>query len=185
MDQQPVAELARAIITQIAPRELPVFGPVSRAWFADPKPTRLRTGGDKALGYGLTDTIPLITHLLTLPLGTVVDLRKPSTQLRPRSAHVHLLLGQGPTVQQERRARRRPSAIPRKRPRCVILQRRHARISQRCSGGIKPAVFLGQRRDALAVTVCPSGRSGERGTENDDFINFTIQECPLGQVSSN
>lgn len=79
MDQQPVAELARAIITQIAPRELPVFGPVSRAWFADPKPTRLRTGGDKALGYGLTDTIPLITHLLTLPLGTVVDLRKPST----------------------------------------------------------------------------------------------------------
>ena len=135
MNQQPVAELARAIITQIAPRELPVFGPVSRAWFADPKPTRLRTGGDKALGYGLTDTIPLITHLLTLPLGTVVDLRKPSTQLRPRSAHVHLLLGQGPTVQQERRARRRPSAIPRKRPRChpaapscpyiPALQRRH------------------------------------------------------------
>jgi hypothetical protein len=73
MNQQPIAELARAIITQIAPRELPLFGPVSRAWFADPKPTRLRAGGDKALGYGLTDTIPLITPFVLVAVTQVAS----------------------------------------------------------------------------------------------------------------
>jgi hypothetical protein len=59
--QQSVAELSRLIISQIAPRELPIFGPVSRAWFANPKSTRLRANGDEALGFGLADAVPLLT----------------------------------------------------------------------------------------------------------------------------
>ena len=37
MDAQPVTELARAVVAQVAPGELPLFGAMSRAYAADPK----------------------------------------------------------------------------------------------------------------------------------------------------
>jgi hypothetical protein len=73
MNQQPIAELSRVIISQVAPRELPVFGPVSRAWFANPQPTRLRTGGDEALGYGLTDAVPVLTPFVLAAVTQVAS----------------------------------------------------------------------------------------------------------------
>lgn len=73
MNEQPVAELARAIVSQVAPHELPLFGPVSRAWFADPKPTRLRTSGDKALAYGLMEAIPVLTPFVLAAVSQVAN----------------------------------------------------------------------------------------------------------------
>src|SRR5262249_33419870 len=44
-----------------------------------------------------------------------------------------------------------------------ILQRLYAGEPQSCGRVVKPAKLPGQRRDALAVTVCLTGRASERG----------------------
>ena len=56
------AELGRVLVAQLAPEELPLFGAISRAFFADPqraKPTR--GGGDELLGFGIAEAAGLMT----------------------------------------------------------------------------------------------------------------------------
>src|SRR5207244_3661269 len=56
------AEFARVLVVQLAPAELSLFGPISRAFFADPKrATAARSGGDEILGFGLAETAGLLT----------------------------------------------------------------------------------------------------------------------------
>lgn len=66
MDVQPVTELARAVVAQAAPEELPLFGAMSRAYAADPGRTRTRSGGDEALGFGLAEAATLLTPIALL-----------------------------------------------------------------------------------------------------------------------
>src|SRR6516164_735598 len=48
-----------------------------------------------------------------------------------------------------------------------ILQRRHAGVTQGCRCISEPAVLLGQRRDALAVTVWLAGCAGKSWLDED------------------
>lgn len=56
------AEFGRLLVDQLAPEELPLFGAISRAFFADPKRARTpRGGGDEILGFGLAEAAGLLT----------------------------------------------------------------------------------------------------------------------------
>jgi hypothetical protein len=57
-----VAALARATVERAAPEELPLFGPMSEAYLADP--SALEDGGkkrDEMLGFGVDAAVVLIT----------------------------------------------------------------------------------------------------------------------------
>jgi hypothetical protein len=57
-----VAALARATVERAAPEELPLFGPMSEAYLADP--SALKDGGkkrDEMLGFGVDAAVVLIT----------------------------------------------------------------------------------------------------------------------------
>jgi hypothetical protein len=60
--QQLEAELGRALVAELAPGELPLFGAMSRAFFADPKRARpTRGSGDDILGFGAAEAAGLLT----------------------------------------------------------------------------------------------------------------------------
>jgi hypothetical protein len=56
------AELGRVLVGELAPGELPQFGAMSRAFFADPKRAKpTRRGGDDVLGFGAVEAAGLLT----------------------------------------------------------------------------------------------------------------------------
>src|SRR6516165_7569984 len=56
------AELGRVLVAQLAPAELPLFGAMSRAFFADPKRARpTSSGGDEILAFGVAEAAGLLT----------------------------------------------------------------------------------------------------------------------------
>ncbi len=61
MDPQPQTELARSVVSEIAPSELPLFEIMSRSFASNPKRVRIRRGGDEELGFGLAESAMLVT----------------------------------------------------------------------------------------------------------------------------
>ena len=61
-DERLEAELGRVLVAQLAPAELPLFGAMSRAFFADPKRARpTGSGGDDILAFGVAEAAGLLT----------------------------------------------------------------------------------------------------------------------------
>lgn len=61
-NQELEAEFGRVLVAQLAPEELPLFGAMSRAFFADPKRALAAGGGgDEVLGFGLSVAAGLLT----------------------------------------------------------------------------------------------------------------------------
>jgi hypothetical protein len=61
-NQELEAEFGRVLVAQLAPEELPLFGAMSRAFFADPKRARAPGGGgDEILSFGLSEAAGLLT----------------------------------------------------------------------------------------------------------------------------
>ena len=56
-----VAELARAAVERAAPEELPLFTPVSEAYFADPSALEGGKRRDDMLGFGVEAAVMLVT----------------------------------------------------------------------------------------------------------------------------
>ena len=73
MDMQPVTELAHAVVTQVAPSELPLFKAMSDAYAKKPGRARTRPGRDEVLGFGLTEWAPLLTPLVLATVHQVAD----------------------------------------------------------------------------------------------------------------
>jgi hypothetical protein len=63
VDQELVADLARDLVGAIAPEELPLFGPMSKAWFADPARVQNKQGDD-VLAFGVAETAALLSPVL-------------------------------------------------------------------------------------------------------------------------
>ncbi|MBV8096490.1 MAG: hypothetical protein JO110_25260 [Acetobacteraceae bacterium] len=62
-----VAEVGRAIIVAVAPQELPLFRPISEAFFKDPGRARPRgRGRDDILGFGTVEASLLTPVVLTM-----------------------------------------------------------------------------------------------------------------------
>lgn len=58
-----VAELARATVARAAPEELPLFAPMSEAYFADPKALDSGKTRDEMLGFGVEAAAMLVTPI--------------------------------------------------------------------------------------------------------------------------
>lgn len=56
-----VAELARAAVERAAPEELPLFTPMSEAYFADPRALESGKPRDELLGFGVDAAVVLVT----------------------------------------------------------------------------------------------------------------------------
>ena len=57
-------DLARSLVGEFAPGELPLFGAMSRAWFATPERVKLATSRDDALAFGVVEAGALLTPVL-------------------------------------------------------------------------------------------------------------------------
>ncbi|MCI0561125.1 MAG: hypothetical protein MN733_21785 [Nitrososphaera sp.] len=73
-ETQLIGDIARDLVTQIAPEELPLFRPIREAYFKDPKKTlKGQAGKDEMLGFGVGDAAILITPIV---LGVATDVVK-------------------------------------------------------------------------------------------------------------
>jgi hypothetical protein len=78
-EQQAIADLAKQIVADVAPREMALFRPLSQAYFKDPQKTlKGGGGGDRMLGFGGTSAAgtlmtPMILQSTTVALGSLVS----------------------------------------------------------------------------------------------------------------
>jgi hypothetical protein len=60
-----VSDFAEAVVTQLAPQELPIFPAVCKAYFDDPiKSLQTLTSEDRVLGFGLDPSAALLTPVV-------------------------------------------------------------------------------------------------------------------------
>ena len=70
-----IASVARDVLADVAPQEIPIFPAVSRAYFADPdRALKRRHAGDTALGFGADALAVLMTPILLHILSEVWDI---------------------------------------------------------------------------------------------------------------
>jgi hypothetical protein len=78
-DQQLIADLAKTIVADVAPKEMALFRPLSQAYFKDPQKTLKGGGGaDRMLGFGGmsaagTLMTPMILQSTSVALGSLVS----------------------------------------------------------------------------------------------------------------
>jgi hypothetical protein len=76
-----ITTIARDILAEVAPQEIPIFPAVSRAYFTDPaRALKRRQTGDDALGFGADALAVLVTpvllHILTEVSGILMEAAK-------------------------------------------------------------------------------------------------------------
>lgn len=73
-----VVEIARDVVTQIAPQELPIFQAVSDTYFADPGNTlKSLKSEDRMLGFGLDPTAILLTPVILHVMSEIFQFLTP------------------------------------------------------------------------------------------------------------
>ena len=100
-DDALVADLARAVVEQTAPEELPLFRATSEAYFDDPDVAERSGCGDEMLGFGVDAALVLVTPVALSVARDVVELPR-RRSCAQRAEH--------------RKARARSTALA--RPRC-------------------------------------------------------------------
>jgi hypothetical protein len=73
IEQQTVKALGHEIVADLAPRELPLFEPISQAWFENPARVRSGTGSDEPLGFGLGEFSTYMTPVILTVATRVVE----------------------------------------------------------------------------------------------------------------
>lgn len=64
-EQQLIADVSRDVVAQLAPHEMPVFRPVSQAFFQSPERALAQAGdGDQMLGFGAGEVVQLLTPVV-------------------------------------------------------------------------------------------------------------------------
>ncbi len=70
---QLIADLARDIVAQTAPQELPLFRTMSAAYFKNPdKVLKGQPGKDEMLGFGVAETVVMLTPSVLAVMSQVV-----------------------------------------------------------------------------------------------------------------
>jgi hypothetical protein len=68
-----VALLSRDVVAMCAPQEMPLFGPLSKAYFANPeKISKGGVGKDEALGFGVAESVAFLTPIALSVISTVL-----------------------------------------------------------------------------------------------------------------
>ncbi len=72
-DDQLISEVARGLITDLAPQELPLFRANSAAYFRDPeKALQSQSAKDDMLGFGAGDAVVLLTPIVLAVINDVI-----------------------------------------------------------------------------------------------------------------
>lgn len=72
-EKQLISEVARDLIADLAPQELPLFRAHSEAYFKDPqKAVQSQSAKDEMLGFGAGDAVVLLTPIVLATLDEVV-----------------------------------------------------------------------------------------------------------------
>ncbi len=72
-DKELITELARDVVSQIAPQELPLLRANSEAYFKDPqKALQSQPAKDEMLGFGAGDAVVMLTPIVLATLNEVV-----------------------------------------------------------------------------------------------------------------
>jgi hypothetical protein len=75
-DRQLITDISRDVVAAVAPEEMPLFRPVTMAYFEDPAKLSQRLGGDDMLGFGGAEAIVFLTPVaLTVMTEVVAYLR--------------------------------------------------------------------------------------------------------------
>lgn len=74
MQHQAVADVARSLIEQIAPQELPLFRATSAAYFKNPRRALGgQSGRDEMLGFGSGEEVSFLTPIILVAATKVVE----------------------------------------------------------------------------------------------------------------
>ncbi len=92
-NQQLTSDLARALVTQLAPKEAPLFRAVSAAYFKDPSRVEAAGGKDAELGFGDSNAITLITPIVLAVTNAVVSAVSTELNAQPGSGVLQRLFG--------------------------------------------------------------------------------------------
>src|ERR1700676_3619260 len=71
-NNQLIADVARDIVIQTAPQELPLFRATSTAYFKNPKAHKNQVGKDEILGFGTGEMVSLLTPVVLTVVTEVV-----------------------------------------------------------------------------------------------------------------
>jgi len=126
-----ISDIGRDVLAVIAPQELPLFPPISRAYFADPAGAlKKRRSKDSALGFGADSMAILLTPVVLHILSEVFDVlaeaakkaladgvaKEAPEAMRAMLKRFHL---QGPTI---------PSPLT--RPQLMVIQEKISRAAR-------------------------------------------------------
>src|SRR5215467_2041622 len=65
IQEQAIADVARHVVADVVPEELPLFRPLSQAYFKNPqKALKSKGGADQMLGFGATAAATMMTPLI-------------------------------------------------------------------------------------------------------------------------
>ncbi len=102
MHHQAVADVARSLIEQIAPQELPLFRATSAAYFKNPRRALGgQSGRDEMLGFGSGDEVTFVTPIILVAATKVVAFASGSTSQEAHKKGLSGLLGSFMRKQQQ------------------------------------------------------------------------------------
>jgi len=141
-------ELARRVVREIAPEELPAFDLVAAPYLQNPRQAerRLRQAHDDPLGFGLGDIVTMATPVIALVSGSVITAVSDSVGKAVRDGAA------GALRKTWRKIRRKP-AEPLELPSTPLTKAQLAEVRQIA---LERALSLGmkqQKADALADAV--------------------------------
>jgi hypothetical protein len=129
-----ISDIGRDVLAVIAPQELPLFPPISRAYFADPAGAlKKRRSKDSALGFGADSMAILLTPVVLHILSEVFDVlaeaakkaladgvaKEAPEAMRAMRAMLKRFHLQGPTI---------PSPLT--RPQLMVIQEKISRAAR-------------------------------------------------------
>ncbi len=90
--QQMVADVARSLIEQVAPQELPLFRATSAAYFKNPRRAMAgQSGRDEMLGFGGGGEATFVTPIVLIAATKVVEFARQSSPAVPTQRRTGLL----------------------------------------------------------------------------------------------
>jgi hypothetical protein len=94
--QQVISDAAHALVREIAPQEMPLFGATSAAYFRNPRRAlRGHLAKDEMLGFGGGETAEFLTPIILIAATKIAELAGPTEQEAPKRGLSSLFGGFG------------------------------------------------------------------------------------------
>ena len=94
MQHQRVADVARTLIEEIAPQEMPLFQATSAAYFKNPRRARGgQSGRDEMLGFGAGEGATFLTPIILITATKVIEFAMGPAQEVPKTGLSGLMSG--------------------------------------------------------------------------------------------